>query len=92
MDNLRNINMIASSGLKVVIKINKNKTISDLFRAYIKRVGVGEIILEKKLIVFLFNAQTIEPNDQRKIEEVFPKDMMTITVIDQNNVIGAKIY
>ena len=88
MNNLRNINLNASSGLKVLIRINRYKTIADLFKVYIQRLGIGQNVLGKD-IIFLFNAETLTPQDTRIINEVFPKDFSTITVLDQKNIIGA---
>ena len=86
---IRNINFKASSGLNVMISINKNKPLKDLFIEYAKRVGFPEFHLGKE-IVFLFNALTIDVNDDKNtINSLFPKDSITITVIDQNEIIGA---
>ena len=86
---IRNIKFRASSGLNVMISINKNKPLKDLFIEYAKRVGFPEFHLGKE-IVFLFNALTIDVNDDKNtINSLFPKDSITITVIDQNEIIGA---
>ena len=87
---IRPILLIASSGLKVLIKISKNKTLKDLFTTYARKIGIGENVLGTK-IVFLFNAETIDVNSNKKIQELFPQNSMySVTVVDQNNVIGAK--
>ena len=86
---IRNIKFSASSGLHVMISINKNRPLKDLFKEYAKRVGFPEFHLGKE-IVFLFNALTIDVNDDKStINSLFPKDLITITVIDQNEIIGA---
>ena len=86
---IRNIKFSASSGLNVMISINKNRPLKDLFKEYAKRVGFPEFHLGKE-IVFLFNALTIDVNDDKStINSLFPKDLITITVIDQNEIIGA---
>jgi hypothetical protein len=85
----RNINLTASTGLKVLITISKNKTIKELFQIYAQKLGIPKNILGNG-IVFLYNAITLPIHDNRKINEVFPNDNCTITVIDQNGVIGAK--
>ena len=86
---LRSINLHASSGLKVMINISKYKTIPDLFKLYVKRIGISESLIGKE-IIFIFNAETLTLNDTRLIDEVFPRDASVITVVDQNNVIGAE--
>ena len=85
----RNINLIASTGLKVLITISKNKKIKELFKVYAEKLGIPLNNLGNG-IVFLYNAITIPINDSRKINDVFPNDNCCITVIDQNGVIGAK--
>ena len=85
---IRNIKFSASSGLNVMISINKNKPLKKLFEAYAQRVGFPEFHLGKN-IVFLFNALTIDVNDENPINSLFPKDLITITVIDQKEIIGA---
>ena len=86
---IRNIKFSASSGLHVMISINKNRPLKDLFKEYAKRVGFPEFHLGKE-IVFLFNALTIDVNDDKStINSLFPKDLITITVIDQKEIIGA---
>jgi len=87
---IRNIKFSASSGLNVMISINKNRPLKDLFKEYAKRVGFPEFHLGEN-IVFLFNALTIDVHDENPINSLFPKDLITITVIDQKEIIGAKI-
>ena len=90
---LRNINFHASSGLKVMLSVPDYITVKELFRLYIKKLGISESFLGKE-IIFLFNALTLEVNDESLISDVFHRGIQTIviTVIDRNNVIGAKIF
>ena len=81
--------MTASTGLKVLITISKNKTLEELFKIYALKLGIPQNNLGNG-IIFLYNAITLPINDKRKINEVFPNDNCAITVIDQNGVIGAK--
>ena len=71
-----------------MITISKCKTIKDLFKLYVRRIGISESLIGKE-IIFIFNAETLTLNDNRLINDLFPKDACTITVVDQNNVIGA---
>ena len=85
----RNINLNASSGLKVLITISKNKTMRELFQVYAQKLGIPQNNLGNG-ILFLYNAITLGIDDQRKIKDVFQNDNCAITVIDHNGVIGAK--
>ena len=71
-----------------MISISLNKTVQDLFSLYARRVGINEKLLGTE-IIFIFNAKTLERDDKRLISEVFKTDSYVITVVDQNNVIGA---
>ena len=68
-------------------------SIKELFKLYVKKLGISESLLGKD-IIFLFNALTLEVNDERLISEVFHRGIIavTITVIDSKNVIGAEIF
>ena len=86
---IRNIKFSASSGLKVMISINKNKSLKKLFKEYAKRVGFPEYHLGKE-IVFFFNSRAIDVNDDiNTIKSMFPKDLITITVIELKEIKGA---
>ena len=61
---LININLYASSGLKVMITISKCKTIKDLFKLYVRRIEISESLIGKE-IIFIFNAETLSLNDNR---------------------------
>ena len=88
-DQLTNVNLFASSGLKVVMKVPYYISFKQLFRLYSKKVGFSETLLGKA-IIFLLNAQTLDVNSESQIStKIKSKDFTTITVIDQNNVIGA---
>ena len=86
---IRNIKFSDNSGHNVMISINKNRPLKDLFKEYAKRVGFPEFLLGKE-IVFIFNALTIDVNDDKStINSFFPKDLITINVISIQQVIGA---
>jgi hypothetical protein len=61
---------------------------NELFLLYANKIGIGPNALGKDIIL-LFDAGILEPDDQRKISEVFPGKNPTITVIDRGNVLGA---
>ena len=82
-----NVNLHASSGLKVMMAISQNKTIADLISLYGQRIGINKKYLGNE-IIFIFNAETLDINDSRLLKEKF-SNLSVITVVDQNNVIGA---
>ncbi len=86
---MANIHLIASSGLKVLLNVPKDITMKELFRLYVKKLGISPKHLGKD-IIFIYNAETIDINEQKKFSQLVKgSTTMTITVIDQNNVIGA---
>ena len=86
---LKNIFLKASSGLNVLISIPIYETVRNLFRLYVKKIGLSESVLGNDMIYFLYGANTLKNYDNRKISEVFKGIQNTITVIDRLNVIGA---
>ena len=86
---IRNIKFSDNSGHNVMISINKNRPLKDLFKEYAKRVGFPEFLLGKE-IVFIFNGLIIDVNDEKNtINSLFPKDLITIIVIFIQQVRGA---
>ena len=86
---IRNIKFRDNSGHNVMISINKNRPLKDLFKEYAKRVGFPEFLLGKE-IVFIFNGLRIDVNDDKStINSLFPKDLITIIVIFIQQVRGA---
>ena len=87
-----NIVMAASSGLNVTMPTPINISIKQLLRNYIKKLGLGEDVLTKKRIIFLFNATILSDEDNRPVSAFF-KNNAYITVVDSEGVIGAlEIY
>jgi len=83
-----NVTLTATSGLKVVIPAQKSMSLSQLFKIYVKKVGVPESVIGTK-IVFLFNAEKLDHNSQQPITNFFKAFNANITVLDQANIIGA---
>ena len=83
-----NVTLTATSGLKVVIPAQKSMSLSQLFKIYVKKVGVPESVIGTK-IVFLFNAEKLYHNSQQPITNFFKAFNANITVLDQANIIGA---
>ena len=83
-----NVTLIATSGLKVVIPAPKTMSLCQLFKNYVQKVGVPESVIGTK-IVFLFNAEKLDYNSQEPIYKFFKNFQANITVLDQANIIGA---
>ena len=84
--NIKNIKFDASTGIKVLIKADKNITVENLLKEFVHKLGLSENVIGTDLI-FLFNGGKLDAHSQETISK-FP-DISTITVFDQNNVIGA---
>ena len=82
-----NIIMAATSGFTIVLPTQVNISVKQLIRNYINKLGLGEGVLKDK-IVFLFNANLIDINDNKQVNKVF-KHNSRITVIDVYGVIAA---
>ena len=83
-----NIHLHASSGLKIMLSVPKYMPVKDMFLLYTKKIGISDKLLGKE-IIFLFNANTIDIHCTSPISEIIP-NLGVVTVIDRNNVIGAK--
>ena len=84
------INLIfcATSGLKVDMPIGLNNTLQDTLIKYCQKIGVPPSLIGTKL-VFLFNAEKLDPLSKKTIGQIGFKNGTRITVFDQYNVIGA---
>ncbi len=83
-----NITMTATSGLKVVIPAPKTMPLSDLFITYVRKVGVPDDVIGTK-IVFLFNAEKLDVKSKEPLGNFFKSANHNVTVLDQGNIIGA---
>ena len=86
-DNIINVALNASSGLKVIVPISTSCTIAELIQKYAQKVGIPQDALGTK-IIFLFGGGKMEINSQKKIKGVMGNGAV-ITVIDQGGIIGA---
>ena len=65
-------------------------TMKNVFELYLKRVGRSDLIGHiNNQIWFLYNANKMDINDNKTIENVIPVDGSRIIVNDVNNLIGA---
>ena len=81
-----NVTFDTSTGLKVIIFVTRNITIRELIKQFIKKIGISESHIGTN-IIFLFNGEKMNPFSGDTLYS-FP-DVSVITVVDQNNVIGA---
>ena len=88
-ENIKNISFEASTGLKLIIKVSDKITIKELIKKYMNKIGLSENHIGKD-IIFLFNGGKMDTNSEETIKKY--QDFSTITVFDQNNVIGAQNY
>ena len=77
----------ASSGLKINLMVEKTCTVADLLKRYVRSIGLHEKLLGDKL-VFLYDAKKVNIHSQKTAGEFFP-NFCVITVVDNNNLIGA---
>ena len=85
-ENIRNIRFDASTGIKVLIRLNRNATLEEAIKEFVRKLGLPERVIENDLI-FLFNGSKIDVHSNESISKF--QDFAAITVFDQNNVIGA---
>ena len=89
-ENLPNyINVIfkATSGLNVIVTVDKNASMYDMFKLYMKRLGLPEKHLSGNL-QFLHAGVRLNPFDNIPVYSVF-KTNQSIVVFDQRNIVGA---
>ena len=79
------IHFNASSGLKTIMKVNKEKTIEDMAKEYVNKFDVPE----KKIgngISFLYLDRNLDPKSKERVRELL-KNNSTIDVLDPFNMI-----
>ena len=89
-ENLPNyINVIfkATSGLNVIVTVDKTVSMYDMFKLYMKRLGLPEKHLSGNL-QFLHAGVRLNPFDNIPVYSVF-KTNQSIVVFDQRNIVGA---
>ena len=84
-----NVVFKTSRGLKLNIIIDPDKTISDLIRLFFIRVDKEELF-QRNDVIFIWNAQKLEYNDNTKIRNYFRLSFQpTIIANDLRDLIGA---
>ena len=82
-----------STGPKVNIPAPPNETVEGLLVKFCERAGISSNLLKKE-IVCIYNANYVNPNTKKSIQEFFQQNMglndqAKIVVIDAQNIIGA---
>ena len=94
MGDRMNIIFETGTGLKFNFPTPLNVSVSQLLYKFIRKVGVSEALLGKK-IFFIINGKTIPINEPRSVANYFSElsygvnNQVKIVVVDGNNVIGA---
>ena len=84
-----NVKFDASTGVKKIIRADKKKTtLKQLLKMYMDKIGLPDTMIGKQ-IVFLYCGEKVEVESKKTLEEYHIRNMSSITVFDQGNVIGA---
>ncbi len=88
-NNIINIYFTATTGLKVAVQVHKDIQINELFKTYMRKIGLEDHLFDED-IIFVRNAESIDKNDTRRISHPAYRlaNNSGITVIDQNNKIN----
>ena len=78
-----------TKGIRHIIMIDFNKTVSDLIKIYLTRVERPDLFDNPQDVFFICNAKRINNNEQRTIEQYFRDYNGFITVNDTKGLIGA---
>ena len=82
-----NLCFVLSTGLSIQIYGNKNSTFKEIAKKLCQKINLDERYLENRM-KFLFNAEMINIDSKTTLKDVFLKSCYTITVYDDDNVIG----
>jgi len=86
-----NVKFDASTGIKKIIRADKNKTtLKQLLKMYMDKIGLSESLIGKQ-VVFLYCGEKVDIESTKTLDELHIRNMSSITVFDQGNVIGAKL-
>ena len=87
-EDMVNITFDASTGVKTIVCVKKTTQFKDIFKEYVKKLGLLENVIGKQ-IVFLFNGKKLDENSEDTPKSLKLQNMASITVFDVGNVIGA---
>ena len=83
-----NINFQTTGGTRHKVIAPKNIQMNDLFKHYVQKIGLDESVLDNDLF-FISNANKININETKTIDEMGITDNHLILVMDSKNLVGA---
>ena len=87
-NNLKNIIFSDNTGGNIIIVASGSETMENLFHIYGRKIGAERSL--GRNFLFIYNARTVDIDEQRTIDKFFIKGNNTITVIEINFVTGGK--
>ena len=84
----RNLVFKVTTGLSVRVLIGAENSVKGALIMFCNKVDKSPLLAKKKKIIFLYNAASLEFEDNRKLGQIF-LSMTYITVLDSSNIIGA---
>ena len=84
----RNLVFKVTTGLSVRVLIGAENSVKGALIMFCNKVDKSPLLAKKKKIIFLYNAASLEFEDNRKLGQIF-LSMTHITVLDSSNIIGA---
>ena len=82
--------LTTTRGVKVNMKIDYGKRVCDLIKLYFKLINREDLINNPQDLVFIYNANRMNINDQTPVERFFNSGFARITINDTRGLIGAK--
>ena len=83
-----NLRFYHTSGLKITLIIEENKTFKEAVIMFCNKVGIPFSSLYQKKIFFLYSGSILNIEDNRKLAQIFGNSSV-ISVVDATNLIGA---
>ena len=84
----RNLVFKVTTGLSVRVLIGAENSVKGALIMFCNKVDKSPLLAKKKKIIFLYNAASLEFEDNRKLGQIF-LSMTHITVLDSSNILGA---
>ena len=82
-----NIAFVATTGLRVVLILNKNITFSEMIRKYMDKIGIPFKHVEENDLIFIYNGEKIDPFSEEPLSHIYKNDVGSLTVIDAKKII-----
>lgn len=85
----RNLDFKVTTGLVVRVLVGAENSVKEALIMFCNKVDKSPLLAKKKKIIFLYNAASLEFEDNRKLGQIFLSPISNITVLDSSNIIGA---